>query len=268
MSEFNALYSEFQNLVNKHGFDFQKFNDYAIVHHSNAIENSTLTEDETIILLSDGLTPNSKPLQYTYMAIDHYNALKFVVNMAENKHVLTVGKIQDVSALVLNNTGEIVNSALGTVDSTKGDFRKFTVRAGNNTFMDYKKVPSRVKELSHYIQNNIDKANTIEENYKLAFEAHYQLVTIHPFADGNGRTSRLIMNYIQHYQNYPMTLVFAEDKASYFEALNKTRADENISLFTHFMMNQAKKYFKHEIGKMSKETKEIRNQRGGMKFIF
>ena len=268
MTELEKLYQQFNALVQVHGFDFEKFNGYSIVHHSNAIENSTLTENETIILLQDGLTPNCKPVQHMNMALDHYKALKFVMRMAEGKELMTQEKIKELSAIVLKNTGEIINSALGTIDSTKGDFRKFTVRAGNTTFMDYYKVPQRVKELAQYIQDNIARANNITDNYSLAFEANYQLVTIHPFADGNGRTSRLLMNYIQHYHKFPMTLVFSEDKADYFTALQETRNQEDISVFLNFMTAQAEKYFRSEIQKITRETKESESKNRGFKFIF
>lgn len=203
------------------------------------------------------------------MAIDHYEALRYVMNLAENKLPLTVEEIQKIAGLVLTNTGQILNHPFGQTDSTKGDFRKVGVRVDNRSFMDYQKVLEQVDKLSAGIRNNIDNLSSIEEVYDLAFLAHYQLVTIHPFLDGNGRTSRLLMNYIQHYHNFPMTIVFAEDKVKYFEALEQTREKNDIRIFTEFMLQQATKYFEAEIQNMSKEIKESpRRTNRGFNLLF
>lgn len=65
----------------------------------------------------------------------------------------------------------------------------------------------------------------------MAFDAHFQMVSIRPFADGNGRLSRLIMNYIQHYGRQPVTLVLSEDKKLYFEAIADTRNKQDLNIF-------------------------------------
>jgi Fic family protein len=82
------------------------------------------------------------------------------------------------------------------------------------------------------------------------------MVSIHPFADGNGRISRLIMNYVQHYYNLPLSNVFKEDKADYYKALTDTRKDENLDIFRTFMLNQYKKMLDIEIQKVRNSQKE------------
>ena len=76
------------------------------------------------------------------------------------------------------------------------------------------------------------------------------------------------MNYIQHYHKFPMTLVFSEDKADYFTALQEARNQEDISVFLKFMTAQAEKYFRSEIQKITRETKESESKNRGFKFIF
>ena len=72
-------------------------------------------------------------------------------------------------------------------------------------------------------------------------------MNIHPFYDGNGRTSRLLMNYIQLIFNLPMAIVFAEDKADYFEALEKSRKKDDVQFFIEFMFEQYNKFLQQEI---------------------
>ena len=267
MENLLKIKDQYFDLIKNDTFDYQKFNQFAIVHHSNAIEGSTLTIEETFLLLDEHLTPNSKPLEHTLMAIDHLEALKFIIELANNKTLLTVDLIQKISALVMKSTGSVISSMAGNFDSSKGDFRKLTVRAGTTTFMDYKKVPQRVTDLVQYINRNINTPTDFESINKLAFETHYQLVTIHPFADGNGRMSRLLMNYVQQFHNLPLSVVFQEDKTQYINALQETRQQENVSIFTDFMFKQTEKFLKEQIATLTK-SQNTGIKLKGFQFLF
>lgn len=267
MENLLKIKDQYFDLIKNDTFDYQKFNQFSIVHHSNAIEGSTLTIEETFLLLDEHLTPNGKPLEHTLMAIDHLSALKFVVELANQKTLLTVDLIQEISALVMKSTGSVISSMAGNFDSSKGDFRKLTVRAGTTTFMDYKKVPQRVADLVQYINRNINTPTDFESINKLAFETHYQLVTIHPFADGNGRMSRLLMNYVQQFHNLPLSVVFQEDKTQYINALQETRQQENVMIFTDFMFKQTEKFLLQQIATLTK-SQTTGNKLKGFQFLF
>lgn len=266
MEKLEKLYLEYSRLAKNIQANYERFNHYSIVHQSNAIEGSSLTQSETFTLLENNLTPNAKPVKDMNMALDHYDALKYVIEMAEKKRAMSIELIQEINALVMKSTGKVYHHALGVTDETKGDIRKFAVAVSNRYFMSYQKVPQYLKELVNYINENLGTCTDIESCYNLAFEAHYQLVSIHPFSDGNGRTSRLLMNYIQHYSGYPMTLVFAEDRITYFEKLEASREKEDIEIFQKFMKAQACKYFSEEIALMQKKPKEKKIK--GMRFLF
>ena len=77
---------------------------------------------------------------------------------------------------------------------------------------------------------------------KLAADVHYNFVNIHPFGDGNGRTSRLLMNYIQLYHNEPLIKIFTEDRTEYIDALNETEEKENLEIFREFIGKQETKF--------------------------
>ncbi len=265
--ELLKIKEKYFSLIEADDFDYNKFNQFAIVHHSNSIEGSTLTKEETYLLLEEHLTPKNKPLEHTLMAIDHLKALQFVVQLAEEKTPLTVEIIKEISALVMKTTGSEISSIAGNFDSSKGDFRKVTVRAGTTTFMDYKKVPERVNELVAYINKTINSSQDFLDINNLAFDAHFQMVSIHPFADGNGRLSRLVMNYIQQYHQMPLSVVYKEDKQDYFDALQETRKNEDISIFRNFMFSQTEKFLTEQIEELT-QKQTSKNTGKGFSFLF
>jgi Fic family protein len=255
--------------LSKGYIDYEKFNNYHITHHSTAIEGSTLSYQEIIMLLENGIIPGTgRPFTHLLMAKDHLEALKYTLDIAGKKEKLTVNTLQTISALILKNTGAFYNMAGGSFDSSKGDFRKGGVHVGTRSFVDYNKVPGLVTQLVDYINAEIDNCRDFIKNSELAFDAHFQMVSIHPFADGNGRLSRLIMNYVQYYHEHPITPVLSEDKALYFEALEETRKQQDPEIFRTFMFNESLKYFKGEIQIMTK-SQELKQTKGkGLSFLF
>lgn len=247
--------------------NYDKLNLYAITHHSTFIEGSTLTEIETRLLLDEGLTPKGKPLEHSLMTKYHHNALLFILEQAKDKAAIDVDFVKAINGRVLKSTGAYYKTILGEVDSSKGEFRLSNVSAGTRYFVNYSKVPSLTKKLCQELNEQLFAATTIEEQLYLAFDAHFDLVSIHPFYDGNGRTSRLLMNYIQAYFNLPLALVFKEDKADYFEALEKTRNEESLTWFRQFMLGQYKRYLTDEIRKF-KDLNNTEKKGSGFSFIF
>lgn len=213
-SELEILTNQYKNL-SKNYLDLERLNLYLISHHSTAIEGSTLTALETEIFLEKGLTAKGKPLEHHLMVKDHYEALRFVLEAAKEKKKLNTAFVQSINAHVMHSTGTI-----------------------------------HLKNLCEDLNKKINTVHSLEEINELAFVAHYQLVTIRPFVDGNGRTSRLLMNYIQAYHEVPLTIVFEEDRQEYIESLIATRKDENIEYFLDFMKSQHIKFLKEEIKKL------------------
>jgi len=232
------LIEEYKSIPVNQVVDFDKFNHIAIVHHSTAIEGSTLTEVETEILINEGLTPRGKPLVYSLMTKDHFDALMFVLKEAQNKTKISVSLIQKIAGMVLRHTGSVYETALGKVDSSKGEFRKGNVRVGASSFPNYNKVPLLVNDLLDHIQNAIKNDPSIDEQLDLSFDAHFHLVSIHPFYDGNGRTSRLLMNYIQRFYDLPLAIVNVESRADYFQAIIDARKNRDVTIFRTFMKKE------------------------------
>lgn len=169
---------------------------------------------------------------------------------------LSVNMLKGLSAIVMRNTGAIYNTALGEFSSTNGDLRLLNVTAGvgGRSYMNYAKVPQKLEEFCTSINDrrkSISKADIVE-CYKLSFDIHYLLVTIHPWADGNGRMSRLVMNQVQFELGIIPTIINKDRKAEYIEALVATREQEDIEIFREFMFEEHSR----NIEKMISEYKD------------
>jgi Fic family protein len=246
IAEIILLIDKFNSLDLQDVLDFEKFYHYEITYHSTTIEGSTLTEIETRLLLDEGITPAGKPLLHSFMVQDHFKALQFIITEAKKKRAVTSNFVCELNAQVLKNTGSIYNTVFGEIDATKGMFRKGNVSAGNSYFVNYDKVEKLVNELCEKVNSKLATVNSVEEKINLSFDAHFELITIHPFYDGNGRTSRLLMNYIQLLFNLPMAIVFKEDKSVYFEALQTTRKEEDINILEILWLGSMKNIYKQK----------------------
>lgn len=100
---------------------------------------------------------------------------------------------------------------------------------------------------------------TFREQYELSFNAHLNLVTIHPWVDGNGRTARLLMNYIQFFYNLLPTKIFNEDREEYISALRQSQEEETNQPFLDFMAAQLKKSLSLEIERFNNSRKKGSN---------
>jgi Fic family protein len=149
--------------------------------------------------------------------------------------------------MVLKNTGNICDTALGTFDSTRGEYRLVNVHAGSRTFTNYSKIPALMESFVKETNKQIAAAKTFQQRCEVAFYAHFQFVSIYPFSDGNGRTSRLIMNYILALFDLPVFSVYKSSRIPYIQSLEKSRKTDNMYLFYSFMFGQYKKFLRKEI---------------------
>ena len=235
--------------------DMKKFTCYAITYHSTAIEGSTLTEGQVYNLLDQDIPAKNKPFSEQQMVIDHQKALVYTLNKASEKKPLTESFIKEIGGMVVKNTGSIYSTALGMFDSTRGDYRLVNVHAGARTFPNYSKVPDLMKSFVEATNRQIAETKTFQQQCEAAFYAHFQFVSIHPFADGNGRTSRLLMNYILSCFNLPIFFVYKSNRISYIQALEKARETDNLQYFYNFMFGQYIKFLEKEIKRFKDVSK-------------
>ena len=220
--------------------DYDKFYLYSIITHSTAIEGSTVTEIENQLLFDEGISAN-KPIKEQMMNLDLKKAYEKSFEYAKNHEKLTVEMLCKLSSILMQNTGTEYNTIAGSFSSAKGELRLVNVSAGRGgkSYLAWQKVPDRLQKTCDYLnrrRSEIDK-NSIEEIYKLSFEAHYLLVSIHPWADGNGRMSRLVMNMIQKEFEVIPSIVKKENRVEYIQSLASSQEKDDMQDFMDFMMN-------------------------------
>lgn len=221
--------------------DYDKFYLYSIITHSTAIEGSTVTEIENQLLFDEGITSSKRTITEQMMNLDLKNAYEKSFEYAKNHEKLTVEMLCKLSSILMQNTGTEYNTIAGSFSSAKGELRLVNVSAGRGgkSYLAWQKVPDRLQKTCDYLnrrRSEIDK-NNIEEIYKLSFEAHYLLVSIHPWADGNGRMSRLIMNMIQKEFDVIPSIVKKENRVEYIQSLASSQVKDDMQDFMDFMMN-------------------------------
>lgn len=247
-TEWQHIKQEYQKIDLQHVIDYEKFCMISIVWHSTKIEGCSLTETDTKVLLEHDITAAGKPLSDHLMVKDHYAAFEFVKTQAQQKRKLSVAFMQELGAMVMKQTGGITNTISGSFDASKGDLRLAQVYVDTKYFPNFQKVPMLLEQLCQNVNERLEKVKN-EDILKLAADIHYNFVNIHPFGDGNGRTARLLMNYIQLYHQEPLIKLFTEDRAAYIDALNQAEAQENIDIFRAFIQDQHIKFLNIEIEK-------------------
>lgn len=222
--------------------DYEKFYLYSLITHSTAIEGSTVTEVENQLLFDEGIAAKGRSLNEQMMNIDLKDAYLYGFDWAKSNQPYSVDLLCRLSAKVMRRTGSEYSTLGGTFDSSKGDLRRCNVSAGigGTSYLAFSKVPKATADFCTWLNQElaaIDK-NDVAACYRLSFEAHFRLVTIHPWVDGNGRTTRLLMNILQLQLGLIPSIVTKEDKGEYIQALIDSREKEDSSIIQDIMLSQ------------------------------
>lgn len=178
-----------------------------LTYTSNAIEGNTLSRAETALVVEKGLTVDGKTLQEHQEAVNHAQAFDWIINYSNTR--IDENLILNLHRLILQKID----------DANAGRYRTVSVRiAGSTVIMPNPvKVPELMKEFINWLYSNQDHP------LKTALDAHYKLVSIHPFVDGNGRTARLLMNLLLMQAGYPPAIVHKEDRKRYIASIEKAQ---------------------------------------------
>ncbi|MBI2442965.1 MAG: Fic family protein [Candidatus Levybacteria bacterium] len=188
-----------------------------LTYTSNAIEGNTLTRQETALIVEEGITVQGKSIVEHQEAINHAEAFDFIQTLTnEKKRKVTEKDIRDLHSLILNKID----------DTNKGRYRTVAVRLrGTETILpNALKIPDLMTEFMTWLQNK-----NVDHPVKIAIDAHYKLVSIHPFVDGNGRTARLLMNLLLMQEGYPPAIIRKEDRNGYITSLEKGQTKGHLT---------------------------------------
>lgn len=195
-----------------------------LTYNSNAIEGNTLSLQETSLVLNEGLAPEGKTLREIHEAKNHQEAIEFVKSYEGDLNEKFILKLHSV---ILKN----ISKRFG------GRYRESDVKifGSNVKFPSSNEVPQLMKNLIHRYKKNKDRLHQFE----LATITSMEFLTIHPFVDGNGRVSRLIMNFLLDKGNYPWINIYNKNRQKYLEAVRKAN-DENYSLIFPLLIKTLK----------------------------
>lgn len=261
--------NEYLSLGIKQQLDYDKFYLYSIITHSTAIEGSTVTEIENQLLFDEGISAN-KPMAEQLMNLDLKAAYEQSFVYAKSHTDFSIELLCKLASLVMKNTGSTYKNIAGEFSSAKGDLRLLNVSAGRGgkSYLAWQKVPDRLQAFCDWLNKERKSINKkdIQKIYELSFEAHYRIVSIHPWADGNGRMSRLIMNMIQYEAGVIPSIVKKENRAEYIQSLALSQEIDDSSTFVEFMLNHHIENLQKQIAeyKASMKTDEVK---GGQKIV-
>lgn len=192
--------------------------DYA--HNSTAIEGNTLSLIETKVLLEDEISVGNKSLREIYEVVNHNKAFSYVKKCILDNKPLDENIVKDIHSILMENI------------LVGGVYRNIEVR-----ITGAKHKPPAPSEMYYQIKEFFSNMNSKSDlnPIELAAWTHAEFVKIHPFVDGNGRTSRLIMNYQLMSNGFLPVSVNKEDRLEYFNLLEEYAVNGNLALFADFI---------------------------------
>lgn len=207
-NEIIAVLNEYNSLGINQQLDYDKFYLYSIITHSTAIEGSTITEIENQVLFDNGISC-SKPISEQFMNLDLKKAYEQSFDFARKHEKITVGFLCSLSGTLMKNIDSSYNTVAGSFSSAKGELRLLNVSAGRGG-----------------------------KSY---------LASIHPWADGNGRMDRLLMNVVKYEKNLVPSIVKKERRAEYIKVISESQDAEDSASLIDFMFNHHIQNLKQQI---------------------
>ncbi len=233
-AEIDQLKDQLNQLRAKYNDKVVKALEIEYTYESNKIEGNTLTLQETALVIEKGLTVGGKTLNEHLEAINHTYAIDFIKAVAQNKEPITERLICEIHALILKRIDE----------QNAGRYRSVPVMISGSKHIPPQPyaVPIQMEQLISWYDDNKDTLHPIV----LSAEMHERLVTIHPFIDGNGRTSRLLMNLILLQHGYPIAILKgdSDNRLRYYNALEAAQAENNKEPFINFVAETIKESIK------------------------
>lgn len=192
------------------------------IHNSTAIEGNTLSLIQTKMIVEDNYFSGSNKLREIFEVINHKKAFDYVKKCIQNEENLNENIVKNIHEILMDN---IMNG---------GFYRSANVfiTGANHEPPSSREMYEQVKFFYYELEKN--KYN---DPIKLAAWVHAEFVKIHPFNDGNGRTSRLIMNYILMKKGLLPINIKNENKLEYFESLDKYASTGNLEQFCNLVKN-------------------------------
>nr|WP_298657345.1 Fic family protein [uncultured Flavobacterium sp.] len=223
LKEIDTLKNELNQFRKYDSFRISQALELEYTFESNKIEGNTLTLKETDLIVNEGLTISGKSMREHLEAINHQEAIAYIKELMDKNTAINEREILCIHNLILR----------GIYPEDAGKYRKVQVMIKGSSHMPPQPflVAKEMEELFIWYQTNKNNLHPVI----LAAEMHERLVTIHPFIDGNGRTSRLLMNLILLQHGYVIANIKGthESRMSYYNALEACQVENNKE---HFLL--------------------------------
>ena len=198
--------------------NLEHYYDIELTYSSNAIEGNTLSAVETTLVIEQGVAIGGKPLKDHLEALDHYDAIRYVRELARQPAPLIEIDVRNLHRLIMQRSRPDIAGRYADLG------RYVRTDRGRHAFPSPAKIPALMGDFAAWLRTAPDSPET-------AFTAHLRLATIHPFNDGNGRCARILMNLILIRAGYPPIAVRPEDRPAYIRALQQAQAEEGTGSF-------------------------------------
>jgi len=196
-------------------------------YNSNAIEGNTLTLSETKVVIENGITIKGKPLKDHLETINHKEAIEYIEKLVSKNVRLSEYDIKSIHYLILK---EIESSNAGKYRN-----ENVFISGAKHVPPIYINVPYEMQKLLDSYQNWSALHPVVRACY-----LHGEFVKIHPFVDGNGRTARLLMNFELIQSGYPPVVIKTENRADYYDALDKAHTTKDYTDFIQIVVDLVK----------------------------
>lgn len=220
------MYKAYQKILSHNFFFSEPILDWLkteLSYTSNHIEGNTLTKRETTLAIEEGITSTSKPIKDYIEARNHAQAFDYIVSLKDAEITSYEAVILKIHELILS----------GINDADKGKYRNVRVRiAGSNAILPN---PLKVPDLMCDLCKMLDCR---EDTVLKATEAHYKLVEIHPFIDGNGRAARLLMGLILLRAKIIPLIIQPRERKRYLDSINKRNTNGHFLQYYKYMLKQ------------------------------
>jgi len=203
----------------------EHYYDIELTYTSNAIEGNTLSPVETTLVIEQGITIANKPLKDHLEALDHYDAIRYVRELARQAARLTESDLRNLHRLVTRRSRPDIAGRYADLP------RYVRTETGRHAFPSPAEIPSLMGDFALWLATAPATPDT-------AFTAHRRLVAIHPFDDGNGRAARLLMNLILIRAGYPPVAVRPEDRIDYIRSLQNDQAGHGPDTFNALLYHR------------------------------
>lgn len=252
IKEYEAARQQYQtsiiNQMNRE--EYIKYNEVLFSTYSCAIEGNSFSVDDTRELKEKGLgmIPAGKTLFEAFEMLDHFEAFEYM--MQNTQHPIDEELLKEINRRVTRHT-----LSYHAPEAIAGEYTTTDMTAGDTVFGDHKELIARVPKLLESTEEAIAAANVHPMILAARFHGFYEY--LHPFRDGNGRTGRLVSNYILLRMGHPLLIIPSENRKEYIAALRMIRTEATDEHLIRFFFKMATRRMEEELKQKEANTKRF-----------